>query len=86
MELAWAAGLPLAWATCAEVVHWVRTRGWSIPLATFGFTWGLLWLTGKNRGEAARLWLFLVPLLCWITAHLLDRLPPEDAAPEDGRP
>jgi hypothetical protein len=77
VELAWAAGLPLAWATCAEVVHWVRTRGWSIPLATFGFTWGLLWLTGKNRGEAARLWLFLIPLLCWITAHLLDRLPPE---------
>jgi uncharacterized membrane protein YoaK (UPF0700 family) len=37
----------------------------------------VLWLTGKNRGEAARLWLFLIPLLCWITAHLLERLPAE---------
>jgi len=77
VELACAAGLPIAWGTCAEAVHWVRKRGWSIPLITFGFTWGVLWLTGKNRGEAARLWLFLIPLLCWITAHLLARLPPE---------
>ncbi|MFN7768133.1 MAG: hypothetical protein ACK5UC_13095 [Planctomycetaceae bacterium] len=77
VELAWAAGLPLAWGACAEAVHRVRERSWSSPLAAFGFTWGVLWLTGKNRGEAARLWLFLIPLLCWITAHLLERLPAE---------
>ncbi len=26
-------------------------------------TWALLWLSGKNMGEAARLWIFLFPLL-----------------------
>ncbi|GAB4146441.1 MAG: hypothetical protein Tsb009_19120 [Planctomycetaceae bacterium] len=30
-------------------------------------TWGLLWLSGKNMGEAARLWLFLMPWWCWMS-------------------
>jgi hypothetical protein len=33
---------------------------------------GLLWLTGKNMGEAARLWIFLMPFLIWIAAPLFD--------------
>lgn len=77
LELAWAAGLPLTWAALAEGGRSVRQRDWSLPLTAFGLTWGLLWLSGKNRGEAARLWLFLMPLLCWIAAHLLQRLPPD---------
>jgi hypothetical protein len=77
LELAWAAGLPLAWTALAEGWRSVRKLDWSLPLAAFGLTWGLLWLSGKNRGEAARLWLFLMPLLCWIAAHLLQRLPAE---------
>ena len=28
----------------------------------------LLWLSGKNSGEAARLWLFLMPWLIWLAA------------------
>ena len=28
-------------------------------------TWSLLWLTGKNMGEAARLWIFLMPWMIW---------------------
>jgi hypothetical protein len=75
LELACAAGLPLAWALLAEGWRSVRQRDWPLPLAAFGLTWGLLWLSGKNRGEAARLWLLLMPLLCWIAAHLLQRLP-----------
>ena len=27
--------------------------------------WCLLWLTGKNMGEAARLWIFLMPWIIW---------------------
>jgi hypothetical protein len=28
-----------------------------------------LWLSGKNSGEAARLWLLLTPGLVWLAAH-----------------
>lgn len=34
------------------------------PVAV-GLVWGLLWLTGKNSGEAARLWVPLMPLALW---------------------
>lgn len=30
------------------------------------FVWGLLWVTGKNSGEAARIWILLFPWLIWI--------------------
>lgn len=30
--------------------------------------WGLLWLTGKNSGEVARLWIPLMPLAVWAAA------------------
>jgi len=33
------------------------------------FVWGLLWLSGKNSGEAARLWIPLLPLLMWVMAN-----------------
>jgi len=28
--------------------------------------WGLLWISGKNMGEAARLWVFLMPYALWL--------------------
>jgi len=28
--------------------------------------WGLLWISGKNMGEAARLWVFLMPYAVWL--------------------
>lgn len=31
-------------------------------------TWLLLWLSGKNNGEAARLWLFLMPWGLWVAS------------------
>lgn len=31
--------------------------------------WGLLWLSGKNSGEAARLWLLLMPGVVWLATH-----------------
>ncbi|OYW19879.1 MAG: hypothetical protein B7Z55_08105, partial [Planctomycetales bacterium 12-60-4] len=33
--------------------------------------WGLLWLSGKNSGEAARLWLLLMPGLVWLAGQSL---------------
>jgi hypothetical protein len=35
------------------------------------FTVGFLWLSGRNSGEAARLWCFLTPWLLVFPAHLL---------------
>lgn len=34
-------------------------------------TWLLLWLSGKNNGEAARLWLFLMPWVLWVASGAL---------------
>lgn len=31
--------------------------------------WGLLWLSGKNGGEAARLWVLMMPAAVWIAAQ-----------------
>ncbi len=33
--------------------------------------WVLLWLSGKNMGEAARLWLILMPWAAWLSAGYL---------------
>ncbi|MCA9449571.1 MAG: hypothetical protein KC931_20795, partial [Candidatus Omnitrophica bacterium] len=35
-------------------------------------TWSILWLTGKNMGEAARLWLFLTPWWIWLAAEFFE--------------
>lgn len=38
------------------------------PVWTCLLVWCGLWLSGKNMGEAARLWLFLMPWACWLAA------------------
>jgi len=70
IELAMSVGLPMA---CVAVVSIAQI--WQ-PFCTTGFkslksnhlfvvacavTWTLLWLSGKNMGEAARLWCFVTP-------------------------
>ena len=77
-ELAVAAGLPLA---ALVVIGWFsRTRAEADsarPSASSGLpiglvvTWLALWLSGKNSGEAARLWIFLMPWLCVLAARAL---------------
>ena len=37
----------------------------------------MLWLSGKNMGEAGRLWLFLTPWLLWMTAGVWHRFDAE---------
>ncbi|WP_339742565.1 hypothetical protein [uncultured Rubinisphaera sp.] len=50
----------------------VRTPATAWTLAVF-FVWSLLWLSGKNMGEAARLWIFLTPLFLSTGAGFLDQ-------------
>jgi methylthioxylose transferase len=38
-------------------------------------TWLALWLTGKNLGEAARLWLIFMPWAVWLTAAFFVQRP-----------
>lgn len=38
------------------------------PAVCCGVVWSILWISGKNMGEAARLWLFLLPWLLWVSA------------------
>jgi hypothetical protein len=74
IEFAIAAGIPLA-----ILAFWSILRHWRLsearPAGHIGAwlaTIGLLWLTGKNMGETARLWIFLMPFLIWIAAPLFD--------------
>ena len=64
-EAAFALGLPIAClglVGAAHVVQGHRSRHIAISqfLAWFG-VWAILWLSGKNMGEAARLWIFIAP-------------------------
>jgi hypothetical protein len=42
------------------------------PYCLCPIVWGLLWLSGKNMGEAARLWLIIMPWCVWLTVAHLD--------------
>ncbi|MES2792713.1 MAG: hypothetical protein V4719_24080 [Planctomycetota bacterium] len=67
LELCLAAGLPLM-VLAVSSVFLVRKNpraATSGPLWMSLLTWSLLWLTGKNMGEAARLWVFLMPWIIW---------------------
>lgn len=67
LEFALAIGLPLIMASAVgfRLIAWKSIP----PLAVFACL-GLLWLTGKNSGEAARLWIFLIPWVFWTIAPL----------------
>jgi hypothetical protein len=80
-ELVLAAGPPLALAALAA--GWCSLRGLAdrraagaAPARRFAagpvlgclLIWGLVWVWGKNMGEAARLWLVFQPWLVWLAA------------------
>lgn len=79
LELTFAVGWPLMGAALWTGVRWVRESprldvsngglGKVTALFTGAAVWGLLWLSGKNSGEASRLWLLLMPGLVWLAAH-----------------
>lgn len=46
--------------------------------------WGLLWISGKNSGEAARLWLLFCPAVVWLAGRQLAAW--RASLPQDPRP
>ncbi len=94
LELSFAAGWPvtfLALATCWSVVcrpyrrddltkserHFTTDR--IMVITSIVFVWGLLWLTGKNSGEAARLWIMFLPWLIWLAMIQFDEFLPRNS-------
>ncbi|MDB5388176.1 MAG: hypothetical protein JWM11_3822 [Planctomycetaceae bacterium] len=74
IELGFAAGLPISVLALFGVVRAIRNprdvaQG---PAWACLATWSLLWLSGKNMGEAARLWIFLMPWVIWTSASAWD--------------
>ncbi len=73
LELAFSLGLPLAYFSIAGGIRAFRNilqPGETTSVRTIAFprllismmaTWVMLWMSGKNMGEAARLWCFLTP-------------------------
>jgi hypothetical protein len=82
LELSCAAGWPvtlLAVGACYSVVTRFGRRHEPIlqtrivtVVTSVMIVWGLLWLTGKNSGEAARLWILFLPWLIWLATVEFD--------------
>ncbi|WP_437191964.1 hypothetical protein [Planctomicrobium sp. SH527] len=75
VELVFALGFPLAIMAIVGIVFAFRTRPpryWELLLPLI--VWGVLWLSGKNMGEAARLWVFLMPYPVWCASLAISRL------------
>jgi len=79
LELAFSLGLPLALASVYGTMKSFRSPPPMRPSAprkavfrsliwAMIFTWAALWLSGKNMGEAARLWCFLFPWFVIVAA------------------
>jgi hypothetical protein len=74
VEFAVAVGLPLALIAAWSVVSNVRRQ----PLGRYAHLWAglatisVLWISGKNMGEAARLWIFLTPCVVWAIGPLFE--------------
>ncbi len=70
IELAFAVGATVTCLAVTSVAKTLRQNRCELRPAVLAivFVWGLLWLSGKNSGEAARLWIPLLPLLMWVTA------------------
>ena len=74
LELALSVGLPLTFLvissarqSVSELIGAFKSRKPIVRsmsmMSAFAATWCVLWLSGKNMGEAARLWCFLMPWL-----------------------
>ena len=69
VELSFSIGLPLTFVFLESLTRIVRrleadhgqTKAMIRLVVSLFATWAVLWLSGKNMGEAARLWCFLTP-------------------------
>ena len=90
MELVLAGGLPVCVLAAGGAWQVLRERGKrlaaeNLPAVACLTTWCLLWLSCRNMGEAARLWILLLPWLCWVAAPVVgeaERSGPVGAAHE----
>lgn len=81
IELAMSIGLPMASMALLLLGRTIRmsfleglrglTNGRIFAVAC-AFTWILLWLSGKNMGEAARLWCFVTPWMAIMAAQAIE--------------
>ena len=67
LEFSLALGLPVVLAAAVSFRH-IEWK--SVPTLAVLACLGLLWISGKNSGEAARLWIFLIPWVFWTIAPL----------------
>lgn len=81
LEVSFAAGWPVMMLAAETCWHHLRRFRFPFPhrpdnpaILVWSLTgvWGLLWLTGKNSGEAARLWILLLPWLIGLAGLRLD--------------
>ncbi len=83
LETLFALGAPVAIAVIISFRNRLSS-GWRKramgPYWCLTATWALLWLTGKNMGEAARLWLIFMPWAVWLASGFFVRL----LTPDDG--
>jgi hypothetical protein len=63
VELYLAVGAPLGTLALIGIARCWRTPLRNSAVLAFLIVWSLLWVSGKNMGEAARLWLLLMPWL-----------------------
>ena len=86
LEFALAAGLPVTMLAAGVLTRSLRSReqrAWRVSgrIWAVAFVWAILWISGKNMGEAARLWLMWVPCLIWMAAGCFDESPKNDRQP-----
>lgn len=76
LELALTVGAPvLVMAVVgATLIFRKEARTQSIAPVSVLIVWALLWLSGKNMGEAARLWLLLTPMFIWASGSIFSQL------------
>lgn len=76
IELAFSAGWPVFLLALLFVAVALRSRQSPAMPVVVGvvLVWGSLWLTGKNSGEVARLWIVFLPWLVWLAGLQLAAL------------
>lgn len=75
IEFAIAVGLPVTVACLFGLKDLIGQRCPEKKWMIFGLVvWSLLWLSGKNLGEGARLWIFLMPYALLAASPFIERL------------
>lgn len=74
LELILALGVPLAVLIVISIGRSLRSQSVArrASVLAVGVVWFFLWLSGKNSGEAARLWIPLMPLAVWLLPAVID--------------